>query len=355
MPHTKFTDFTGHCFYVGLDVHKNSWTVTVRTSHLEVKHFTQPPDPYALYNYLGSQYPGAQFYSAYEAGFSGTSAHQVLCQLGIHNIIVHPADLPSTDKQQKNKTDLHDSRSLARYLESGLLSGIYIMDEQQQERRSLFRLRQQRVRDVTRCNNRLRSFLYYRGIELPATFANRQHLSKKVLMWLTSVPMHSPAGRQTLQHYIAELLYQRTQLHELTKTLREAFAQAYQQQYQLLLTVPGFGPITTIALLAETGDLSRFNDPDQFASYVGLIPWERSSGEKIYAQRMQPRCNSHLRPILIEAAWSAIRHSPRMLLYYKAHAHKHGNKAIVKVARKLLLIAKAVAVNQQPYEEQKVK
>src|ERR1700735_3672254 len=106
MPTTNFQnsiDFSGQKFYAGLDVHKKSWTVTVRSLGRQVAHFTQPPGAKTLSATLKSKFPGGDFYSAYEAGFCGTTHHELLCQSGIKNIIVHPADIPSTDKQKKNK------------------------------------------------------------------------------------------------------------------------------------------------------------------------------------------------------------------------------------------------------------
>jgi transposase len=345
----KTTDFTGQTFYVGLDVHKSSWTVTVRTSGLEVSHFRQDPDAGQLLRHLSKRYPGAEFVSAYEAGFCGTKIHQLLCVGGMKNLIIHPADLPKTDKQQKNKTDLHDSRAVARYLESGLLSSIYVMPVEQQERRALYRLREAKVKDVTRCNNRLRSFLYYFGVEVPTRFSDKKHISHKFLSWLSSLNTLGQQGKNVLDRLIEELIHQRKELLQITKTLKESIGLHYPQQYKSLLTVPGYGPVTSIALLAETGNLARFKNPDQFTSYLGLMPAEHSSGENLHSARVQPRCNTHLRPVLIEAAWAAIRKCPVLLAYYKKHAVKNNKKAIVKVARKLALIAKAVALNESTY------
>lgn len=116
MPTTNLSQssgFTGKNFYIGLDVHKNSWSVTIRISNLEVGHFSQAPDPKALYTYLMKKYPSGNYFSAYEAGFCGTSSHTSLCELGINNFIVNAADIPNTDKEKKNKTDVHDSRAIA--------------------------------------------------------------------------------------------------------------------------------------------------------------------------------------------------------------------------------------------------
>src|ERR1035438_6894144 len=126
MPSTNLQnsiDFKGQKFYVGLDVHKKSWYVTVRSLERQVAHFTQPPSAQALVKTLKEKFPGGVFNSAYEAGCCGTGHHEQLCKLGITNIIVHPGDVPSTDKQKKNKTDLHDSRSIAEYLEKKNLHG----------------------------------------------------------------------------------------------------------------------------------------------------------------------------------------------------------------------------------------
>jgi len=349
-PTNKTTDFKGQNFYIGLDVHKKSWTVTVRTLGLEVAHFTQIPDARQLARHLCNRYPGSRFISAYEAGFCGTSPHLSLCNEGIKNIIIHAADLPQTDKQKKNKTDLHDSRAIARYLESNLLTSIYIMPVEQQERRALYRLREAKVQDVTRCTNRLKSLLHYFGVQLPEEFKDKDYISKCFLNWLCTVQLTTQQGTMALQQYINDLIYQRQQLLQITQKLRKAIMTHFGESYTSLLTVPGVGAVTAMALLAETGDMERFNNPDEFASYLGLIPSEQSSGETTYSTRIQPRCNTHLRPILIEAAWIAIRKCPALLAYYKKHAGKNNKKAIVKVARKIALIAKAVALKKNSYQ-----
>ena len=84
-------------------------------------------------------------------------------------------------------------------------------------------------------------------------------------------------------------------------------------------------------------------------NFVLIWDWfpQNSSGERVYSTHIQPRCNTHLRPLLIEAAWTAIRRCPVLLAYYRKHAGKNNKKAIVKVAKKLVLIAKAVALKKE--------
>jgi transposase len=344
-------DFAGQEFYVGIDVHKKSWTVTVRTLNLEVDRFTQPPNAQSLANHLFRRFPNGKFLSAYEAGFCGTSYHSELHQLGIRNIIVHPADIPSTDKQKKTKNDLHDSRSIAYYLEKHMLRGIYIFPKSHQELRSLFRFRQSKVKDVTRATNKIKSFLQYSGIGLLKGNTNSQ-ITHKDIQWLNNLTFDSPAGSSTLQHHLSDLQYHRKQLLDATGTLRKQMIKMYPEQLNCLLSVPGIGPITAMAFLAEIGDFGRFKDPDEYNSYLGLIPWEKSSGESLSTKGMQPRCNRFLRPLLIETSWAAIRYSPELLVYYRKHAVKNNKHAIVKVARKIALIARAVVLQLKRYNSE---
>jgi transposase len=342
-------DFNGQKFYVGLDVHKKSWVVTVRSLEKQVAHFTQPPSAYALVNTLKQKFPGGEFYSAYEAGFCGTGHHEQLCKLGIINIIVHAADVPLTDKQKKNKTDIHDSRSIAVNQENKSIHDIHILSREQQELRSLFRLRESKVKDVTRANNRLKSFMVYYGIEVPQSISRKEFISKKILEWLDNLELASDAGTLTKQELTGSLKYQRLQECKITKLLRHQIQQNHAESYKHLLSVPGIGPITAMGLLTEIADFSRFDDPDDYVGYLGLTPWNDSTGDTIRTKGVQPRCNLHLRPLLIEASWIAIRTAPQLFAYYSKHSVKDNKHAIIKVARRLALIARGVVLNKQDY------
>jgi transposase len=254
MPTTKLqnsVDFEGQNFYLGIDVHKKSWSVTIRSLNLQLEHFSQPPSVKVLISHLTKKYPGGKYYSAYEAGFSGTGIHEQLCAAGMDNIIVNAADIPSTDKQNKNKSDVRDSKSIAFHLERGNLHGIYIMPRIQQELRSLFCFRQAKVKDLIRTTNRLKGFLLYFGVRFSDAFEGREYISSRVLSWLDQLELASEAGRVTLKKYMDDLVYHRRQLLIITLDLRKQIQLRYHQTYQCLLSVPGIGPVTAAALLAE--------------------------------------------------------------------------------------------------------
>ena len=137
----KELSFEGQKIFIGIDVHLKSWSVTLMSETTQLKKFSQDPDPDALYAHLVRNYPKAEYYSVYEAGFCGFWIHYRFTELGIRNIVVNPADVPTTVGEKLRKTDAVDSGKLARSLRAGELKGIYVPENKSLEIRSLIRLR----------------------------------------------------------------------------------------------------------------------------------------------------------------------------------------------------------------------
>ena len=146
-------DFKGQNIYVGIDVHLKSWSVAVLSAHSVLKNFSQSPDVEALHKFLTRNYPGADYHSVYEAGFSGFWIHRRLVKLGVNNLVINPADVPTMGKEKLRKSDAVDCSKLARELRSRTLISIYVPDDTVLEMRSLIRLRNSIVKDTTRAKN----------------------------------------------------------------------------------------------------------------------------------------------------------------------------------------------------------
>jgi transposase len=349
MQSTKKTDFSNHNFYIGLDVHKKSWQVTILTDGLDLKAFTQPPSAKLLADYLHSNYPGGSYYSAYEAGFCGYAYHRQLNALGINNIVVNPADIPRMNKELVYQTDRSDSRSIARELRNKQLRGIYIFDPIDEEFRALFRHRLTIAKDVRKVCNRIKAFLFYRAISIPIEFDN-SNWSKLFISWLEQLPLDQPSARCILDQLTDQFKYLHTKKLFVETQLRKKARQKDVQLLKLLTTIPGIGPITAIGLMAEIGDINRFNTIKHFASYIGLIPRISQSGEKENIGSITYRHNAYLRPLIVEASWQTIRVDPVMLEYYKHACGKSiSKKAIIKVARKLLSRIMFIMKHREPY------
>jgi transposase len=346
---TKKIDFSGKDLSIGLDVHKKSWSVTIVIDGIEHRTFTQPPDPVALNNYLQRMFPGGSYNSAYEAGFCGYGIHRELKFLGINNIVINAADTPTSQKDKLHKRDPADSRKIARELEKGSLRGINIFDRELEELRSLNRTRFYLMRDLRRSKNRIKSFLMYYGVPIPEEFDNNQW-SLKFIAWLKQFRMKTPGGQDAFSHLIASYEHHRQQLLLLSRIVRLRISQHDKELYDLLKTISGIGPLTSSALITEIGDINRFSHIDDLASYVGLIPRVRESGETTHTGGITFRCNNFLRVLLVEASWQAIRMDPSLMQYYHNHViNSKGHKVIIKVARKLLNRIRYVMKNRKPY------
>ena len=136
----------------------------------------------------------------------------------------------------------------------------------------------------------------------------------------------------------------------LSRIVRLRISQHDKELFNLLKTISGIGPLTSSALITEIGDINRFTHINHLASYVGLIPRVRESGEMTHTGGITFRCNNFLRVLLVEASWQAIRQDPALMQYYHHHlVNSKGHKVIIKIARKLLNRIRYVMKNRQPY------
>lgn len=346
-------NFEGQNLFIGIDMHLKSWTVSILTEKLHHKTFSQPPHAEALKGYLDRNFPKATCYSVYEAGFSGFWAHYQLTQMGIRNIVVNPADVPTTQKEQLQKDDPTDSRKLARSLRANELAAIYVPHPLTLEERSLVRLRATLVKDLTRFKLRIKSFLYFHGISYPAEFeSSGSHWSRRFMVWLKEdVQLAHPAGGEALQLLVKEAEQQRALLLEATRKIRTlAESEKYAQRIKLLRSIPGIGLITAVTLMVEIEDISRFGSTDHLAGFLGLVPSRHSSGDKDKNGEMTFRGHDSLRRALIESAWVAARKDPALNLSFHRYAKRmETNKAIVRVARKVLNRIYFVLKKEQEY------
>jgi transposase len=346
-------DFTGQNIYAGIDVHKKSWKVSIYSDDLYHKTFNQPPEPEVLYRFLSKHFPKGTYHSVYEAGFCGFWIHDHLRSLGVNNIVVNPADVPTTDKEKKRKTDRVDSNKLAKQLRNGDLEALYVPTRSVLENRRLIRMRRTMVKELTRYKNRVKSDLNFFGIQIPEQFATRSsHWSKRFMTWLEGLEHQQWTGIDSFAILLSQVKMQREHLLEVNRKIRALSREAhYQRRVELLRTVSGIGLTTSMVILTEIDDIHRFPNQERLRSYVGLTPTSHSSGDKDFHGEMINRGNKYLKSAIIESAWIAVRVDPVLHMEY-LHLCKRmkKNKAIVRIACKLLNRIHFVLKNEVPYE-----
>lgn len=344
-------NFAGQHIFVGLDVGKREWKASVWTERYEHKTFSQPPRSEALVAYLRRHFPQATYHCVYEAGYSGFWIQDQLQSAGVDCIVVNPADVPTTHKESCMKSDRVDARKLAKTLRNGELKAIYSPSRGAQEDRTLVRMRTRFVRKQTRCKNQIKALLNYYGYSVPADMTDR-YWSRRFVRWIESIKLERSSGQGALIMLLVELGNLRQAINQITRQIRQmASEEPYRQYVPLLLGAPGISVLSAMILLTELVDVHRFNNIDRLVNYSGFSPGEHSSSERQYQTGLSRRCNPILRHVLIECAWVAVRKDPALMLSFEVLCKRMAkNKAIIRIARKLVSRMYHILKHRQPYQ-----
>ena len=219
--------------------------------------------------------------------------------------------------------------------------------QQQEQLRSLFRRRNDLVKDIRRMKSRIKSMLLYYGIKLPEKYDN-SYWSKAMIRWIEQQEWIYETGSESIQSLLSHYHFVEKEMRRVSVRIRAYCRKHYKADYYLMRSVPGVGPIVAAGLISELGDIRRFNSR-QFAGYIGLVPGIYQSGEKSKIGGMTYRCHRLLRSYLVEASWQAIRQDPIMEQYYRKHQGKDVKKVIVKIAHKLANRILGVVKSGVPY------
>ena len=255
--------------YIGIDVHKKTYTFSAYCQGIIVKTATVPANPIDFCNSLRKWFKDAVLYSVYEAGFSGFNLHRVLVAAGINNIVINPASLEVSAKD-KVKTDKRDSKKLATQIGTGRLTGINIPTEKDELKRLITRTREQVLQSRNKVANQIKSRLHYFGL---IGINDRRKVSEKLLKEYESSD-YPEELKCALGILIEQWRFLNKQLEDLKIEMKsQSFEDAENEVvYQ---SIPGVGDISARTLSNELGDLSkRFRNQKSLYQFVGLTPGE---------------------------------------------------------------------------------
>jgi transposase len=264
---------------------------------------------------------------------------------GLEVHIAHPMKVRLI-AESKQKTDFNDARTLADLLRAGMLPESHRVADEIYELRVVLRERHFLVTERTAVKNRLHGIATTQGLHL-VTGGNP--LQKRGKKWIEE---GSNETMKELLEVIAELDthidFLSKKINGLTKEIPEA---------KLLMTMPGVGPITALTVVAEVGDFSRFSNPKKLASFAGIVPRQRSSGEKVRLGSITHLGSKYLRTTMVEAAMR-IRadYAPELFRFVSDLTPSCGaKKARVALARKMLAIMWTMVQNKTPYDSAVIK
>ena len=327
-------DYTNKIIYLGIDVHKKSYSVTAICEGEIVKSDRLKGHPDILLNYCKRFYPDSKIISAYEAGFCGFYLHRFLVINGIENKVVHPASI-EVGSRDRVKTDKRDSLKIATQLSVGRLKGIYVPSVDQEYKRLVTRSRDTLKKKRTRVSCQIKSLLNLFGL-IPGD--SNQKISAKLIQNFFVLNCH-PDLKFSLEILCNEWV-------DLTSKIKKVDAYLKTQNsgnlFDIYTSLPGIGVTSAKILINELGDMSQFFNEGCLFSYLGLTPSQYSSGEAKRLGHISHQGKSIFRKILVQAAWVAIRYDDSLADYHGKLANRVGSKrAIIAVARKLIGIARA--------------
>jgi transposase len=297
--------------FIGMDVHQNSITIAIADQGRR-----GPARTYGVINNdLGSLdkfcrkmvSTASELHFVYEAGPCGYGIYRHLTGKGYDCMVAAPSLIPKKSGE-RIKNDHRDAKKLARLHRSGELTAVYVPDCRDEAMRDLTRVREDAVSATRRAKQQLKAFLLRHRL----VYCGRSKWSKAYFNWLSNIAMDHRAQQVALQEQIDAVYESIHRVDRLTDQIRQLVPiWRLAPIVAALQAARGVSLIVAVTILAELGDLNRFEHPDQLMGYLGLVPSENSSGGKVKRGSITKTGNSHARKVLVEAAW-AYRMKPRV-------------------------------------------
>jgi len=289
--------------FVGLDVHKESIEIGVADAgRAEPRSLGRiPHDVPKLLKALRRLGEPGSIHVVYEAGPTGYGLQRALAERGHVCEVIAPSLIPRR-AGDRIKTDRRDCLNLARLSRSGELRAVHVPDAADEAIRDVVRAREDAVNARTRARQHLRAFLLRHGVRYSA---GKKAWTAMFHRWLSDLTFEAPASHLAFVEYRLAVEAADQRVERLTQALLGVVAGwRFEPVVAALRALRGVDSLVAIGLIAEIGDIARFDHPRKLMAYLGLVPSERSSGERTQRGSITKAGNAHARRLLVEAAWS---------------------------------------------------
>jgi transposase len=288
--------------FVGLDAHAESTAIGVAQAGREAARFvgTVGARVSELTKALSKLGEPQNLQVVYEAGPCGYTLARELLRLGYRCEVVVPSKIPRRPGERV-KTDRRDALMLAGLARAGELLFVQVPDERDEAIRDLSRARVDAVRARLKVRQQLKALMLRHG----RRYSGKTSWCAAHERYLAKVYFSHPAQDIAFAEYRQAVSESEARVQRLAQCLaQEVQHWRMQELVSAVMTLRGLDLIAATTVVAELGDLRRFAHPRQLMGYVGLVPSEHSSGSKCRRGVITKTGNSHVRRVLIEAAWN---------------------------------------------------
>lgn len=336
--------------WMGIDAHKRTLHVTVLDRDGEQVFAGSVPHRREHVAGIIARLQDCDIEAVYEAGPTGYKLLGWLEELGCNAYMTPPTHVRQRRGGKRIKTDERDSRDLAEQARAGMLPAVHRLDETTYRARQLTRTREQLVKHRRALKAQIKSLLLVHGIRPPEKL--KTNWSRAHVAWLREGPSQDENLDLAVAALVAAIDGLTPQIKRIEARLAELEkSQRWEETARLLRSIPGVGPLTAMILVLELGDVSRFDRGEEFASWLGLVPCEWSSGDGQNKGSITRAGNRRVRTALVESSWYLISKDARMRrVYERIKARRGSGRAIVAVARRLALAIRAMLRDKQPYQ-----
>lgn len=291
--------------YIGMDVHKKSYSLCTFLKEEEKVLYKNKieADLHLLLEYINTVkeelgIEQSQIVCGYEAGCLGYSLKKSLDDYNINCVIMAPTTMVNINNK-RIKTDRRDAENIARNLGYDTYKEVKMLEEQDEEVRDYIRMRDDHKIALTKIKQQINGFVLKHGKIYDGT---KSKWTQAHIDWLKKLNL-SEMLRNILDEYLFTYNQLKEKLERYDKEI-EKFSQKerYADKANKLKCFVGISTLTAMSLLSEVGDFSRFENAQKFSSFIGLIPKEHSSSEKVNRSSITKAGNNHLRRLLTESA-----------------------------------------------------
>ena len=295
--------------YIGMDVHTSNYTLCSLDPGYGVKKDNYFAEVQFTNNFvtnvvnyvsnLKKKMKDWEFVCGYEAGCLGYSTYKDLTKAGIKCVIMAPSTMAVQKGGKKVKNDRRDARVIAQCLAYQTYKEVYVLSEHDEAVRGYLRMRDSHKKELKRIKQQIIAFCTGHGLFSPT----KSNWTVAHLKWLKGLKFNDPVEQEIINEYLSSYTYLCDKIKAMDVRIEVlASEKQYCENVKKLRCIKGIETNVALTLLAEIGDFNRFSKPTDFASSLGLIPGEQSSGDKVRGTGITKAGNSTLRQKLTEAA-----------------------------------------------------